>query len=79
MVIGKQIQLMVVGTNFQAGAKASFTDEASQSVEAPLSYTDNSSVKVTYTPTGTNAYTTTLTITNPDKQTATCNLSVTLT
>ena len=79
MVIGKQVQVTVVGTNFQAGAKASLTDEASQSVEATLSYSDNSSVKVTYTPTGTKAYTSTLTIMNPDKQTATYNLSVTLT
>jgi hypothetical protein len=69
--IGKEVQITVHGANFQPGATATATKETGEPIPVKLDFKDATSVMVTCTLNGTKAFTTTLTIVNPDKQSAT--------
>ena len=73
---GKETRLNVSGANFQPGIGASFTDSSGKTVKAAVEYKDANNLVVILTPSGSTAYQSVLTLTNPDKQTATVNLSV---
>jgi len=75
-VIGKEIKLTVRGANFQSGATVTLTDDAGKPAAAKMEYKDSNTVIVTWTPTGTKDFSATLSISNPDKQSATIPLSV---
>jgi hypothetical protein len=68
--LGKQTSFTVHGNNFASGSVATITDEHGTPTQANLTYQDSKTVSVVATPAGTNPFTSTLTITNPDKQTA---------
>jgi hypothetical protein len=76
--LGKEAKLLVLGANFSLAAKVSLTDEGNKTIP-PKQFKVNSatSIDVTYTPGGTQPYTATLTVTNPDDQTATAKLDIT--
>jgi hypothetical protein len=74
--IGKEVQLTVRGTNFRPGATATVTKDTGETVAAKLDFKDATMVVVTCTPAGAKAFTSTLTIANPDKQLATAKLDV---
>jgi hypothetical protein len=74
--IGKEVQLTVRGANFQSGATATVTKGTGETVAAKLDFKDQTTVVVTCTPAGANAFTSTLTIANPDKQSAVAKLDV---
>ena len=74
--VGKEVQLTVRGANFQTGATATVTRDTGESVSAKLEFKDATRVVVTCTPSGAKSFTATLTITNPDKQTATSKIDV---
>jgi hypothetical protein len=76
-VAGTKTALTVHGANFQPQAKATITDEGGKAIDATLQYENAATVVVTYTPTGTMAYSAILTVTNPDKQTASYKIGVT--
>jgi hypothetical protein len=75
--LGKENKLTVLGTNFQNGATATVTDSANNPISARVDYQGATTILVTFTPQGNTGYTTTLTVTNPDKQPATYDLQVT--
>jgi hypothetical protein len=66
--LGAQISFTVHGNNFMSGAAATVTDEHGNPTQVKLDYQDSSTARVTFTLTGAAAFTSTLTITNPDKQ-----------
>lgn len=70
---GKESKLNVRGTNFKAGASASFTDQAGKPVStlAAVDFKDASNLIVAFTPSGATKDKWTLTITNPDGKAAT--------
>ena len=68
---GKPVPFTVRGANFQSGATATVTDENGKPTTAKLEFKDAATVVVSATVTGAKAFTSTLTITNPDKQVAT--------
>ena len=75
---GQPNTLKVVGTNFQSGATASFTDRDNKLISAAVDANHSAtSMNITFTLTGTTAYRATLTVTNPDKQFATYSVEVT--
>jgi hypothetical protein len=74
--IGKEVQLTVRGANFQPGATATVTKDSGETVTAKLDFKDPTTVVVTCTPGGVKAFTSTLTIANPDKQSTTTKLDV---
>jgi hypothetical protein len=74
--IGKEIQLTVRGANFQTGATAAVTKDTGDTMLAKLDFKDAATVIVTCTPVGAKAFVATLTITNPDKQTASAKFDV---
>jgi hypothetical protein len=74
--IGKEVQITVSGANFQQGATSTVTKDTGESVPAKLDFRDATTVLVTCTPSGTKAFTATLTIVNPDKQAAAAKLDV---
>ncbi len=74
--IGKEIQLTVRGANFQPGATATVTKDTGDTVPAKLDFRDATTVIVTCTPVGAKSFTSTLTIANPDKQTAIAKIDV---
>jgi len=74
--IGKEVQLTVRGANFQAGATATVTRDTGEAVSAKLDFKDATAIVVTVTPSGTKAFTATLTIANPDKQIGTVKFDV---
>jgi hypothetical protein len=76
-VLGKEVQLTVRGDNFQSGATATVTDDTGKQQPAKVEYKDAKTLTVTCTPSGSKAFTATVAITNPDKQTDTGKLSVT--
>lgn len=75
---GKEANLSVLGANFSLAAKVSLTDAGNKTIP-PKQFKVNSatSIDVTYTPIGTQPYTSTLTVTNPDDQAATAKLDIT--
>jgi hypothetical protein len=77
--VGKKNKLKVLGTNFQAGATATVTDSANNPTPAMVEFQGVTTLFVTFTPSGDKVYTATLTITNPDKQTALYTFEVTQT
>jgi hypothetical protein len=74
--IGKEVLLTVRGANFLAGATATLTKDTGEPVPAKVDFKDATAVVVTCTPNGAKSFTSTLTITNPDKQIATAKLDV---
>lgn len=74
--IGKEVQLTVRGANFQSGATASVTDDVGKAASAKLEFKDATTVVVTCTPSGAKAFSATLSITNPDKQSTTSKFDV---
>lgn len=75
---GQQAKVVVRGANFQSGIAANATDNAGQPVAATVEYKDATTLNVTFTPpTATDAYKSTLTVTNPDKHSATFQFQVT--
>jgi hypothetical protein len=66
--LGKQASLAVHGNNFATGAAATVTDASGNPVPAKLEFQDSTTVRVIATLPGENAFTSILTITNPDKQ-----------
>ena len=75
---GKPATLMVTGANFSSGVKVTITDETGAAKpQSQVKFNSPTSLGVTYTPTGTKPYTATLTVTNPDNQTATATLNIT--
>jgi hypothetical protein len=56
---------------------ATVTDRANNPISARVDFQGATTIFVTFTPQGNTDYTTTLTVTNPDKQPATYNLEVT--
>jgi hypothetical protein len=74
--IGKEVELTVRGANFQTGVTASITNDTGESVPAKLDFKDANTVVVTCTPSGAKPFTATLTIANPDRQSATAKIVV---
>ncbi len=74
--LGKPVSFTVKGGNFLLGATATVTDEGGNPASAKLEFKDTATVLVTATLSGDKAYTSTLTITNPDKQSATFRFEV---
>jgi hypothetical protein len=68
--LGRLLTIAAKGSNFVSGATASVTDRHGNSSPVKLEYTDASTVLLTATLTGEEPYTSTLTIANPDKQSA---------
>jgi hypothetical protein len=75
-VLGKLVSFTVKGSNFLPGATAMVTDDNGNPMSAKLEFKDAATVLVTTTLTGGKSYTSTLTITNPDKQAATVKFAV---
>jgi hypothetical protein len=75
--IGKEVQLTVRGANFQPGATVTVTKDTGDTMAAKVDFKDPTTVVVTCTPSGTKAFTSTLALTNPDKQSAITKLDVT--
>jgi len=74
--LGELVSFTVKGGNFMPGATATVTDEHGNVTPATLEFTDANTILVKATLAGKNPYTATLTITNPDKQSATFRFSV---
>lgn len=75
---GKPATLTVTGANFSSAVKVTITDETGAAKPQPQAkFNSATSIGVTYTPTGTKPYAATLTVTNPDNQTATATLNIT--
>ena len=66
----------VKGANFMSNATATVTDEHGTLIPATVQFVDSSTVKVKFTLTGIGPYTSTLTITNPDKTAASTKFQV---
>lgn len=77
-VLGKEVAITVTGSNFQKGATASLTRDTGEPDPAKkLDYNGSTSIVVTCVPMGAKAFSATLTVTNPDKQSDTSKLNVT--
>jgi hypothetical protein len=74
---GKPTVLTVRGQNFQSGAKASFLDKSQTQQKADVVFKDSTTLTVTVNPPASDPYKSTLTVTNPDGQSATVDLSIT--
>ena len=75
---GQTNTLRVMGTNFQAGATASFTDSDNKPIPAAVDPGHSATtMNITFRLTGTTAHRATLTVTNPDRQFATYSVEVT--
>ena len=75
---GKPATLTVTGANFSPAVKVTITDETGAAKpQSQVMFNSATSIGVTYTPTGTKPYAATLTVTNPDNQTATATLNIT--
>jgi hypothetical protein len=74
--VGKEVQITVRGANFHSEATATVTKDTGESAPAKLDFKDASTVMLTCTPSGAKSFTATLTITNPDKRTATAKIDV---
>ena len=75
-ILEQPVSFTVKGGNFAPGATATVTDEHGNLTPAALEFTDPSTVVVKVTLGGQKAYTSALTISNPDKQSATFKFSV---
>lgn len=73
--LGKSMQFAVHGSNFVSGAIATVTNEQGDARPATIDFQDASNLTVTATLTGTQPFTSTLTVINPDKQSARCPIS----
>jgi hypothetical protein len=74
--LGRQVSFTVHGKNFAAGAAATVTDDRGNPTQVKLEYQDATTVRLVATLAGAQAFTSTLTITNPDKQFATIRFEV---
>jgi hypothetical protein len=74
--LGKQVSFTVHGNNFALGATATVTDEHGNPTQVNVAYQDSTTLGVVATLAGAGAFTSTLTITNPDKQSATFRFEV---
>lgn len=80
VIAGQPDKVVVRGANFQSGIAANLTDNDGQPVAATAEYRDATTLNVTFTapppPPGIDHYSSTLTVTNPDKQIATFQFKV---
>jgi len=75
---GKPATLTVKGANFSSAVKITITDETGAAKPQPqVKFNSATSIGVIYTPTATKPYAATLTVTNPDNQTASATLNIT--
>jgi hypothetical protein len=74
--IREPVLFSVRGGGFVSGATATVTDQRGNAVLAKLEFVDATTVKVSATAIGEQAFTSTLTITNPDKQSGTFRFDV---
>lgn len=78
VAFGKPATLTVTGANFSSAVKVTITDETGAAKpQSQVKFNSATSIGVTYTPTATKPYVATLTVTNPDNQTATSTLNIT--
>lgn len=77
-VLGKPVSLSVKGDNFKPDAAATITDARGNPRSARVEFKDSNNLVVNATPLGDKAFTSTLTITNPDKQSASLKFEVAL-
>jgi Abnormal spindle-like microcephaly-assoc'd, ASPM-SPD-2-Hydin/IPT/TIG domain len=74
---GKQTALTVRGQNFQSGATATYLDKSGHQLEADVVFKDSTTLTVTIKPLASDTYKSTMTVINPDKQSATADLTIT--